>query len=92
MLHRYFQLLSQIYHVLEKETVICEIDIALRNTALRSQFDKKGGRMNNLKHFYILHIFFTFVISAFMQQSIQKFTNLLKYFKNYYKTTTKKEK
>lgn len=84
---RYFQLLSQIYHILEKERMVCEIDLALRNTALRLQSDKKKERMKNLKHVCILHTFFTFITSAFLQQSIKKFTKLLKYFKNYYKTT-----
>lgn len=59
------------YHVLEKETVICEIDLALRNTDLSSRSDKERNYEHSLKHIYILYIFFTFVIIAFLQQSIQ---------------------
>lgn len=82
MLHRhvrFFQFLSQIYHVLEKETVICEIDLALRHTDLSSQFDKERKHEQSLKDVYSVHIF-TLVITLFLQQSSQNLSKDIKIF------------
>lgn len=69
---------------MKKGRVLCEVDLALRNTALEFHFGKKRKNEKSEACLSSAHVFHFHHIGI-LQQLIQKFTKLLKYFKNYYK-------